>query len=66
MELILIFILSICTYFLSIFFKKKNYITNFSGDLHQKFIGESNIPLLGGFFILTLFLVYLKIRIFIF
>ncbi len=60
MELILIFILSICTYFLSIFFKKKNYITNFSGDLHQKFIGESNIPLLGGFFILTLFLVLFK------
>jgi UDP-N-acetylmuramyl pentapeptide phosphotransferase/UDP-N-acetylglucosamine-1-phosphate transferase len=41
-------------------FKKKNFFSNYSGEIHQTLTGKSNVPLSGGIFILlfmlTLFL----------
>ena len=37
--------------FFAIYFKKKKYLSNYSGDSHQLFSNEKNIPLVGGFFL---------------
>ena len=37
--------------FFAYYFKKKNYFSNYSGDSHQLFSNEKNIPLVGGIFI---------------
>ncbi len=37
---------------LSIYFKKKKYFSNYSGDKHQLTTNENNIPLTGGFFLI--------------
>ena len=37
---------------MSLFFKKKGILLNYSGDVHQSFSNKKNIPLAGGFFIL--------------
>ena len=37
---------------LSLFFKKKGILLNYSGDIHQSFSNKKNIPLAGGVFIL--------------
>ncbi len=37
---------------LSLIFKKNGILLNFSGDVHQSFSNEKNIPLIGGLFIL--------------
>ena len=37
--------------FFAFYFKKKNYFSNYSGDSHQLFSNEKNIPLVGGIFI---------------
>ena len=37
---------------LSIYFKKKNYFSNYSGDNHQLTTNENNIPLIGGVFLI--------------
>ena len=36
------------TILIAIYFKKQNYLSNFSGDNHQLFSNEKNIPLVGG------------------
>ena len=38
--------------FLSLIFKKKGILLNYSGDVHQSFSNKKNIPLAGGLFIL--------------
>ena len=38
--------------FLSLIFKKKGILLNYSGDIHQSFSNKKNIPLAGGLFIL--------------
>ena len=38
----------------SIYAKKKNFFPNYSGDLHQKFLSQKNIPLIGGLNLLFL------------
>ncbi len=38
--------------FLALYFKKKKYFSNYSGDKHQIFSNEKNIPLIGGIFLL--------------
>ena len=37
---------------MSLFFKKKGILLNYSGDVHQSFSNKKNIPLTGGLFIL--------------
>ena len=37
---------------LSIYFKRKKYFSNYSGDKHQLTTNENNIPLTGGFFLI--------------
>ncbi len=37
--------------FFAIYFKKKKYLSNYSGDNHQLFTNEKNIPLVGGIFL---------------
>ena len=37
---------------MSLFFKKKGILLNYSGDVHQSFSNKKNIPLAGGLFIL--------------
>ena len=36
------------TLLVAIYFKKQNYLSNFSGDNHQLFSNKKNIPLVGG------------------
>jgi UDP-N-acetylmuramyl pentapeptide phosphotransferase/UDP-N-acetylglucosamine-1-phosphate transferase len=57
---ILLFIISIILLLLiSIKIKKTKYLKNYSGDNHQKFTTNKNIPLIGGFFIIIVFLLVL-------
>ena len=37
---------------LSIYFKKKKYFSNYSGDTHQLTTNEKNVPLIGGIFLI--------------
>ena len=37
---------------LSLIFKKKGILLNYSGDIHQSFSNKKNIPLTGGLFVL--------------
>ena len=37
---------------LSIFFKKKKIFVNYTGDKHQFFSNQKNIPLVGGIFLI--------------
>ena len=39
-------------FLLNLFFKKKNIIHNFSGNKHQKFVGEKSVPLVGGIYLI--------------
>ena len=64
MQYILLISLSISFYFLNNFFIKKKILPNFSGEDHQLFIGEKNIPLSGGLFLISIFVIfYLKFEI---
>ena len=40
---------SFLTFIISIYLKKKNYYSNYTGDNHQIFTNDINIPLVGGF-----------------
>ena len=37
---------------MNFFFKKKLFLTNYSGEDHQKFLGKKTIPLSGGLYLL--------------
>ena len=64
MQYFLLILLSISFYFLNNFFIKKKILPNFSGENHQLFIGDKNIPLSGGLFLIFIFLIfYLKLEI---
>ena len=42
--------------------KRKNFLPNFSGETHQRFLKESNTPLIGGFFIIIIsFIIFFKL-----
>ena len=43
---------------LNFFFKKKNFLLNSTGDLHQKFLSSLDIPLTGGLILLILLLIF--------
>ena len=46
------FLIPLIVYFFSELVKKKNIFSNYSGNLHQKFFGETHVPLIGGIFII--------------
>lgn len=46
------FIFLFLTVLLTFLANKKNFLLNYSGSDHQKFLGSKNIPLIGGFFLL--------------
>ena len=50
-EIIIYFIFIL---FFSILAKNKNFLPNYTGNFHQKFIGRKNTPLVGGFYFLVL------------
>mgnify|MGYP001275143350 CR=1 FL=1 len=43
-------------YFLNNIIIQKNYLQNYKGEIHQKFLGAKNIPLSGGIFLIFSFL----------
>ena len=49
-------------FFVTKFFKNNNKLLNYSGDTHQKFLGEKKIPLLGGIFFISFLIFILKIE----
>jgi len=56
MNILLLIISTMAFLFFAIKIKKTKYLKNFSGDKHQKFTTNKNIPLTGGFFIIIVFL----------
>jgi len=42
------------------FFKKKKLILNYSGNQHQKFLGDKSIPLAGGVYLILFLKIILK------
>ena len=59
MNILLLIISTILFFLISIKIKKTKYLKNYSGDTHQKFTSNENIPLTGGFFIIIIFLIVL-------
>ena len=59
MNVLLLIISTILLLLISIKIKKTKYLKNYSGDDHQKFTTNKNIPLTGGFFIIIVFLLVL-------
>ena len=59
MNILLLIISTILFLLISIKIKKTKYLKNYSGDDHQKFTTNKNIPLTGGFFIIIVFLLVL-------
>ena len=47
-----LFIYTLSIIYFSYYFKKKKYFLNYSGDNHQLFSNERNIPLVGGIFLI--------------
>ena len=56
MNILLLIISTIAFLLIAIKIKKTKYLKSFSGDDHQKFTTNKNIPLTGGFFIMIVFL----------
>ena len=59
MNILLFIISTILLLLVSIKIKQTKYLKNYSGDDHQKFTTNKNIPLTGGFFIIIVFLLVL-------
>lgn len=59
MQYTLIIIFPIIIFLINLIFKKKKFLSNFTGDQHQKLTANSNVPLSGGiflfFFIVSIF-----------
>ena len=58
MNLTIFFLIPLAIYLVNKFFLKKKLLLNYSGEIHQKFLGDKNIPLSGGIIILA-FLLYI-------
>ena len=52
MNLTFYFLIPLIVYFFSELVRKRKFISNYSGNMHQKFFGETNVPLIGGIFII--------------
>ena len=57
----MIYFLTIALFFLILIvnaiIKKKKLLPNYTGNIHQKFVGKQIIPLSGGIFIVSAFLI---------
>ena len=59
MKFLLYIAAPILIFFVNEFIKKKKFLLNYSGDVHQKFLGNKNVPLTGGIFLIFfLFLLF--------
>lgn len=60
MIFLLYFFAPFIIFFTNAFIEKKKYLLNYSGDIHQKFLGNKNVPLTGGIFLIffSLFIFY--------
>jgi len=54
--------LFILIYYLNEKLKKKTFLLNYKGQTHQKFLGQKNIPLSGGLFLLIFFIIFLPVN----
>ena len=52
MNYFIIFLSFLGFYFLNNLIRKKKYLQNYKGEMHQKFLGSKNIPLSGGIFLI--------------
>ena len=43
-------------YFVNYFFKKKHYLSNNTGQIHQKYSEKNYVPLTGGIYLLLFFI----------
>lgn len=59
MGLIYFIFTPIIIFFFNKFLKKKKLFFNYSGDNHQKFIGEKSVPLTGGIYLIIFFSIIL-------
>ena len=59
MNILLFIISTILLLLVSIKIKQTKYLKNYSGNDHQKFTTNKNIPLTGGFFIIIVSLLVL-------
>ena len=55
-EISYILILIISVFFISKIFNSKNFLQSQSGEKHQKFVEKISVPLIGGFYFATAFL----------
>ena len=53
MNLTIFLFIPLAIYLINKLFIKKKFLLNYSGEIHQKFLGNKNIPLSGGIIILT-------------
>ena len=53
----LTFILFFLILIINIIIKKKKLLPNYTGNMHQRFVGREVVPLSGGIFILGVFLI---------
>lgn len=60
MKFLLYIAVPILIFFINEFIKKNKLLLNYSGDVHQKFLGNKSVPLTGGIFLIffLLFLFY--------
>ena len=59
-----IFFAPIFLYFINKYLKNKSFLLNYSGDNHQNFTLEKKIPLSGGIFILSYFIIFFNQQIY--
>ena len=61
MDYLYFFLTPVLIYFLNLYFEKNKSFLNFSGETHQKILGNKNTPLTGGLFlILFLSLIFIE------
>jgi len=62
MSLIYLIFTPIIVFFLNKFLKKNKIFYNYSGDSHQKFVGEKFVPLTGGFYLIIFFSIIMMLN----
>jgi UDP-N-acetylmuramyl pentapeptide phosphotransferase/UDP-N-acetylglucosamine-1-phosphate transferase len=59
-----IFFAPVFLYFINKYLRNKSFLLNFSGDKHQNFTLEKKIPLSGGIFLFTYFIIFFNQQIY--
>ena len=52
-HILFLIIISLAIYFSNLFFIKKKFLLNSTGDPHQSFISKTKVPLSGGVFLIV-------------